>query len=190
MNKTKSVLAAITVLTLIYGAAAAQEPMELPGPEKEHQWLAKFVGRWETNSKGSMGPDSPPIECSGTIESRMIGDFWVVSEMQSTVMGRPMRGLQTIGYDTSKQKFVGTWVDSIMNHLWIYEGTLDEGGDKLTLEAEGPNFMAEGKRTKFRDTFEFKTDNSLVVTSSMLGDDGKWITFMTGESERLATDDR
>lgn len=95
-----------------------------------------------------------------------------------------MRGLQTIGYDSAKKKYVGTWVDSMMNHLWIYEGTVDESGTKLTLEAEGPNFMSDGKLARFRDAYEFKTPDHILVSSSMLGEDGKWTTFMTGESKR------
>jgi hypothetical protein len=184
MIRTRNLLMAITMLALLNRAAIAQEQLEFPGPEKEHQWLEKFVGQWATTSKGSMGPDSPPMECNGTIESRMIGEYWVVNEMQSTPQGIPMQGLQTIGYDPAKKKYVGTWVDSMVNHLWLYEGTVDESGKKLTLEAEGPNLLADGKLTRFRDAYEFKTPDHILVTSSMLGEDGQWITFMTGDAKR------
>ncbi len=183
MIQTKMLLIAISISTLLSSAANAQQP-EFPGPEKEHRWLHKFVGEWTTNSKASTGPDQPPMECSGTIESRMIGEFWVVNEMQGTPQGIPMRGLQTIGYDATKKKYVGTWVDSMMNHLWIYEGTVDESGNKLTLEADGPNFMGDGEVAKFRDAYEFKSPDHIIVSSSMLGSDGKWVTFMTGESKK------
>jgi hypothetical protein len=184
MIHSKLRLFSLAVLTLICSVSTAQQPPEFPGPEKEHQWLQKFVGEWTTISKGSMGPDQPPMECSGTIESRMIGDFWVVNEMQGNPQGIPMRGLQTIGYDPVKKKYIGTWVDSMMNHMWMYEGSVDASGNKLTLEAEGPSFMGDGKVTKYRDAYEFKTPDHIIVSSSMLGEDGKWITFMTGESKR------
>lgn len=184
MYRISNLFSAVFALGLLCATASAQQQPELPGPEKEHQWLQKFVGEWTTTSKGSMGPDQPPMECTGTIKSRMIGGFWVVNEMKSTVQGAPMQGLQTIGYDAAKKKYVGTWVDSMMNHMWHYEGTVDESGKTLTLEAEGPNFMAGGKLTKFRDAYEFKTPDHVIVTSSMLGEAGKWITFMTGDSKR------
>lgn len=189
MIRAKSLLIAFTMLALLHGVAVAQEQPQFPGPEQEHQWLKKFVGQWVTTSKGSMGPDQPPMVCSGTIESKMIGEFWVVNEMKSDVQGIPMQGLQTIGYDPAKKKYVGTWLDSMMNHLWLYEGTVDPSGNKLTLEAEGPNLMADGKLTKFRDAYEFKSPDLIIVTSSMLGDDGKWITFMSGESKRKTAGD-
>lgn len=58
----------------------------------------------------------------------------VYDEMQSNPQGTPMCGIQTIGYDATKKKYVGTWVDSMMNYLWLYEGNVDETGNKLTHE--------------------------------------------------------
>jgi hypothetical protein len=124
------------------------------------------------------------MKCKGTIHSRMLGGFWVVSEMKADMMGMPMTAIQTIGYDPESKKYVGTWVDSMLSHMWKYSGTIDPAGKKLTLEAEGPNFMHEGKLTKFRDAYEFKAKDHIVMTSSMLGEDGKWTTFMTGNARR------
>lgn len=174
------------VLSVFFSTTApliAEQP-EFPQPTKEHQLLEKFVGTWKTQSEGSMGPDQPPMKCKGTMKSRSLGGFWVINEMTGDMMGTPMNGIQTIGYDTDKQKYVGTWVDSMMNHMWQYEGTVDDAGTTLTLEAEGPNFMAENTTTQFRDTYEFKSPDHIRTTSSMLGEDGKWVVFMTGDSRR------
>ncbi len=161
----------------------AQEP-EVPKPVEQHQWLHHFVGDWDTLQEGSAGPDQPPMKCKGTMKSQMLGEFWVVNELQGDMMGTPMKGIQTIGYDEDKKKYVGTWVDSMMNHMWNYEGSVDSTGKILTLEAEGPNFMVPGKKTKFRDAYEVKSEGLIVATSSMLGEDGKWIVFMTGTMTR------
>ena len=166
------------------GPTLEAQPPEFSAPEKQHQWLQQFVGSWETESEGSMGPDQPPMKCRGTMKTRMLGGFWVVNEMQGDIMGTPMTGIQTIGYDSANKQYVGTWVDSMMNHMWKYEGTVDESGKILTLEAMGPNFMAEGKLAKFRDAYEFKSADHIVATSSMLRSDGKWIAFMTGNMRR------
>ncbi len=72
----------------------------------------------------------------------------------------------------------------MMNHLWNYEGHVDESGKKLVLVAEGPNFMAGGGTTTYRDSYEFKSPNLIIATSEIMGEDGQWITFMTGESRR------
>ena len=172
------------VFSLNFHSALVAQVPEFPAPEKEHQWLQQFVGEWETHSEGSMGPDQPPITCKGQMKTRMLGEFWVINEMQADMKGTPMNAIQTFGYDTTKKKYVGTWVDSMMNHMWQYEGSIDETGKKLTMEAEGPNFIAPGKVTKFRDAYEFKTTDHIVATSSMLGEDGKWVVFMTGDIRR------
>lgn len=164
--------------------ASAQEAGEFPGPEKEHAWLGKFHGEWTTESRGSMGPDQPPLECTGTITSRSLGGFWVVNELKGDIHGTVMTGIQTIGYDPGRKLYVGTWVDSFSSHMWRYEVHIDDTGRILTLEAEGPNFMAENKVTKFQDIYEFRTDTEIVMTSRMLGEDGQWITFMTGLARR------
>ena len=72
----------------------------------------------------------------------------------------------------------------MMNHMWKYEGTVDETGKILTLEAKGPNFLLAGKQTNFRDVYEFKTKNHMLMSSMMQTEDGKWTTFMTGTFRR------
>lgn len=162
---------------------AAQEIPEMPKPQKEHEWLGQFVGEWESEMEASFGPDQPKMKCKGTMKSRALGGFWIVSETKSEMMGMPMMGLQTIGYDPESKQYVGTWVDSVMSHMWKYEGAVDETDKILTLEAEGPNFLT-GKAAQFRDVYEFKTKDHLIISSSMQGEDGKWVTFMNGNARR------
>ena len=58
--------------------------------------------------------------------------------------GGPATTLMTLGYDPEKKRFVGTWIGSMMTHLWIYDGALDAAGKVLTLDAEGPSFAGDG----------------------------------------------
>jgi hypothetical protein len=164
--------------------ASAQEIPQFPQPTKEHQLLQKFVGEWETTAEGKMGPDQPVMTCKGTATSRMLGGFWLVTENENEMMGMKINAMQTIGYDTTKKKYVGTWVDSMLNHMWEYEGSADADGKKLILEAEGPNMLSPGKTAKFRDAYEFKSPDHIEATSSMQGEDGKWVEFMVGQIRR------
>jgi hypothetical protein len=175
----------VTALSLVVVTGLfAQEAPQFPQPTKEHKWLEQFVGDWESTSEASFGPDQPPLTCQGTASGRMLGGFWLINESEGEMMGTKVRAIQTIGYNAEMKKYVGTWVDSMINYLWEYEGTVDESGKKLVLEAEGPNFLAAGKMTKFRDAYEFKSPDHIEATSSMLGEDGKWMQFMTGQIRR------
>jgi hypothetical protein len=172
------------LLTVLASAQLMAQEVPSPStPQDEHEWLQQFVGEWDSESEGSMG-SGQTVKCKGTMSSRMLGKLWLVSESKADLMGTQIHALQTIGYDPQSKKYVGTWVDSVMNHMWEYEGTLDETGKILTLEAEGPHFSQPGKTSKYRDAYEFKSKDHIVAKSSTLGDDGEWVTFMTGNYMR------
>ena len=180
------VLHCLFVLAIVAsGSVLGQELPVMPKPSAEHKWLEKFVGEWTTDMKATMGPDQPEMTCRGTLSSRSLGGFWVLNETVGDMVGEPMSSVQTIGYDESTKKYVGTWVDSMTSFMWKYEGSIDKSGKVLTLDAEGPNFMEPGSMTKFQDIYEFKTSDEILMSSRMLGSDGKWVTFMSGTVKRV-----
>jgi hypothetical protein len=151
-----------------------------PEPQKEHQWLRKLVGEWWFEADHSMGPGQPPKRTHGSETVRSVGDLWTVAEGQGEVpSGGTAIMIMTLGYDPQRGRFVGTWVGSIMPHLWTYDGALDAAGRVLTLDTEGPHFSGGGKRARYQDVIEFKSDDHRVMRSRMLGDDGTWHEFMT-----------
>lgn len=180
----KSSFLACLLSVVLSQLTAAQEPPEMPEPTKQHQWLKKFVGRWEVTGKGVMGEGQPEMETTATIRSQMVGGFWVVNTMNGEASGTKFRGIQTLGYDAEKKKYVGTWIDSMNGHMWKYEGTVDESGQKLVLDTTGPDMMEPGKTRKYRDAYEFKSNDTMIATSSMQTPDGKWMTFMTSTAKR------
>ena len=183
----KSLILISSILSLLcfQGILNGQESPAMHQPTQEHSWLQKFTGEWRTESKGTMGPDQPPMQCSGKLSSRKLGEFWIVNEMKGEMSGAPMTGIQTIGYDEVKKKYVGTWVDSMTAFIWQYEGSVDSSGKVLTLDADGPNFMGDGKLTKFQDVYEFRSADEILMTSRMLASDGNWVTFMSGTAKRV-----
>jgi Protein of unknown function (DUF1579) len=155
-------------------------------PQKEHQWLEKMVGEWTYKSEAPMGPDQPPSKFTGTESVRSLGGVWVLCEgrgAEAEAAG-PDTTIMTLGYDPSKQRYVGTFIGSMMTYMWVYEGELDPAGKVLTLDAEGPSFTAEGKMAKYKDSIEFISDDHRTLTSRFLGDDGEWHHFMTAHYRR------
>jgi hypothetical protein len=165
--------------------ASASLRAQLPStPDPEHQLLKKFVGQWEADNRTVPEPGQPEMECKGESTAKMIGDLWVTIELQADMQGTKIHALQTIGYDPEKKKYVGTWVDSMINHLWKYEGTYDKTTNVLVMEAEGPNMMEPGKVASYRDSFEFKSPDHIIGTSSMKDDKGEWVVFMKGDLKK------
>jgi uncharacterized protein YndB with AHSA1/START domain len=155
-------------------------------PQKEHKWLDKLVGTWTYEAECIMGPGQPPVKCTGTDSVRSLGGLWVLCEGEGEMPGGgKAKTLMTLGYDPAKKTYLGTFVASMMTHLWIYDrGSLDDSGKVLTLETIGPSFAGDGKMVKYRDVIEFKSDDHRVLLSLMQGDDGKWQTFMTSHYRR------
>ena len=164
---------------------APQAPMTQPEPPEEHRWLQRLVGEWDYEAEASMGPGQPPMKHTGTESVRSIGGVWVQGEGKGQMPdGGPATTVITLGYDPAKKRFVGTFIGSMMTHMWVYEGTLDAAGKALTLDTEGPHFGAEGKMAKYKDVITFVSDDHRTLTSQMQADDGSWNQFMTAHYRR------
>jgi hypothetical protein len=161
---------------------------ETPGiskPQAEHGWLDKLQGEWTYESECIVGPGQPPLKCSGTESVRSLGGLWVLCEGQGEMPGAGKHtSIMTLGYDPAKKRYVGTFIASVMTHLWTYDGQLDEARKVLTLDTVGPSFTEPGKMVKYQDVIELKSDDHRVLSSRLLGDDGQWQTFMTANYRR------
>ena len=151
-------------------------------PQKEHQWLQKLVGDW------TMTSEMPPGQPSGNpwIERvRSLHGLWVVAEGEGEMPGGgAATSIMTLGYDPRRQRYVGTWVGSMMTHLWIYEGTLDESGTVLTLDCEGPDFEAEGKLARYQDIITIQDEDHRTLTARVQTADGTWKQIMSAQYRR------
>ena len=162
---------------------SAQEPPKMPEPVKEHKWLEQLTGEWESEVEAFI-PGGPSMKGKSTETGKMMGGFWLVSNGAGEMMGMKVSTMLTLGYDPDKKKYVGTWVDSMTSMLWRYEGTVDDSGKKLTLDTEGPCMMKGNQITKFKEVMEIIDKDNKVFTSSMMGDDGKWVPIMKVTSKR------
>lgn len=154
-------------------------------PTKQHEWLCKLLGEW-TLVETSTDLAKPPQHGKWTERVRSLGGLWVVAEGQGEMPGGggAATTIMTLGYDPQKQRYVGTWVGSMMTYLWVYDGSLDAAGTTLTLDCEGPSMTGDGRMTRYKDVIEFKSDDHRVLRASSLGEDGTWTTFMTSRFRR------
>jgi hypothetical protein len=153
---------------------------------KEHEWLKQFVGDWTYEGEARMGPDKPPENFKGTESVRSLGELWILGEGRGEMPGGGMATtLLTLGYDPKKNRYVGTWIGSMMTHLWVYEeGSLDAEKTTLTLGAAGPSMAGDDTFAKYRDVIAIKSDDHRVLTSYVLAHDGSWQEIMTAHYRR------
>jgi hypothetical protein len=153
--------------------------------QKEHRWLQQLVGEWTYEGEATMEPGKAPDRFKGTESVRSLGGLWILAEGQGEMPGAGVATMvTTLGYDPQKKRYVGTWIGSMMSHLWVYDGALDAAERVLTLDAEGPDMGGTGKMAQYRDVMEVDSDDHRVLTSHALGDDGKWHRFMTAHYRR------
>ncbi|MBX3540848.1 MAG: DUF1579 domain-containing protein [Chelatococcus sp.] len=152
-------------------------------PQKEHRWLEQLVGEWtvsmpacdDGSTASSEAPSKPWSETT-----RMLHGVWLISEGSGEMPdGGSGTNQLTLGYDPAKQRYVGTWVGSMMTHLWVYEGALDPTGKVLTLDTVGPGFEDPAKSTRYQDVITIEDDNNRTLSSRFLAEDGTWKPVMT-----------
>ncbi len=154
--------------------------MMQPEPQPEHQWLQRLVGEWTFEHECIVDPDQLPMKSTGTESVRSLGGLWTVGEGQSEMPdGTPGTTIMSLGYDPQTKRFVGTFIGSMMTHLWIYNGALDAAGKVLTLDTEGPDFSGGSDLVPYQDIIEFVDDNHRTLSSRLREADGQWNTFMT-----------
>lgn len=156
----------------------------MPKASKEHQWLQRMVGEWTYEAESEAAPGQAPIRDTGTETVRSLGGMWTVGEARSDAGKSETASIITLGYDSAKGRVVGSFVASMMDNLWIYEGSLDEAGRVLTMDTEGPSFTEEGKTARYRDSIEIVSDDHRVMTSRYQTADGGWHPFMTMHYQR------
>lgn len=153
-------------------------------PQAEHRWLDRLVGDWTSEAQCVMEPGQPPATFSGRETARSLGGLWILAEGSGDMPGGgTMTSVLTLGYDPARRLYVGTFVASMMTHLWLYQGRLD--GNVLTLDTEGPDFSTGGETmARFQDIVEIVDDDTRTLTSRMQGADGQWQQVMAARYRR------
>lgn len=148
----------------------------------EHDWLRRLVGDWRFEM-----PEPDGAGLSGTESVRLLGDAWLLAEGRGQMPDYgPTQTLLTLGYDPEQRAFVGSWIGSMMNHLWIYRGgTLDADRRLLTLPSEGPAFDGSGRIAQYRDEIEIVGDGERLLHGNVQDAEGRWTRFMTTRYVRV-----
>jgi len=145
--------------------------------------LKQFEGTWETASTSVATSEQEAKTNKGTMTSKTLGSNWVVNDYEGRIDGTEFGATQTLRFDAAEKSFNGSWVDSYMTMPWELSGSFE--GKVLSIESEGPDYSRPGKKTLYRDMYEFKSDKLIVTTSQMQNAEGEWKTFMNGTMTKV-----
>lgn len=153
--------------------------MEMAKPRAEHGFLQKMVGRWDVTSQMSAG--KPWVE-----DVRSIHGMWVIAEGNGEMPDGNGQAttILTLGFDAAKGKYVGSWLGSMMDYLWVYEGDVEPDGNTLSLYTTGPAMDGSGL-AEYREQIIFLSEDHRLFNSSAKQPDGSWKQFMEAHYSRL-----
>ncbi len=78
---------------------------------------------------------------------RSLGGLWVLCEGRCEMPGGGAgTTVMTLGFDPARGLFVGTFIASMMTHLWLYEGGLDPELTVLTPAVGTDDPPRDGRR--------------------------------------------
>nr|CAD6421886.1 hypothetical protein REQ54_02287 [Rhizobium sp. Q54] len=155
--------------------------MEMAKPQAEHGFLQKLVGTWEVTAKDMADAGA------WTETVRSLHGLWFVAEGNGEMPGGgAATTVLTLGYDPAKGKYVGSWIGSMMTHMWVYEGEVSADGSTLSLYTTGPDFENPEKTGEYREQIIFTDDDHRIFNSSARQPDGSWKQFMEAHYRRLS----
>jgi hypothetical protein len=165
--------------------ATHQPPNPTRQPPEPTTFLQRLAGEWSVVTEAIPGPGREPVRSESRQRARMVGR-WLVAEATGTAPGgRPYTSILTLGFDPSAEHFIGTWIDSMQAHRWMYTGRLDDSGTALTLETEGPVLGDPTTLARYREIIEIEDTDRVVMRSMILGPNGEWFEFARAEYRRL-----
>lgn len=142
---------------------------KLAQPGEPHKLFATLAGSWTTQTKEWMEPGKPPMESTGTAETKMLLDGrFLYQEYNAQMMGQPFSGIGIDGYDNVTKKYVTAWIDTMGTGIFFMEGTASADGKTITLKGSHPE--PGGGKMSHRAVWTIKDANN--QTFEMYGTHG------------------
>ena len=100
-----------------------------------------------------------------------------------TMFGQPFEGLEIVGYDNLKKKYVTFWIDNQSTGFYLTEGTRDTLTHVETETGDWPDPMT-GSSIKVRSVTKFLSKDEYVYELYMISPDGKEFKSLENRSTR------
>lgn len=170
-------LLTITLCSITLASLSTSSPLQDEGDslsEQQERVLAG-VGTWEGQLTLHMPgvPPGNPVPCSEVVTA--LGNNWTTSRFEMDFMGDRFIGSSTYGYDTTKQKYVGTWIDVGNPTITLMEGDYDKKKDAIVMHYDMYEPMTE--TTKKTRSEHVATGDSYVLSFYDVTDEGDVLTM-------------
>ena len=146
-------------------------------PGKEHEVLKQMEGTFDADATFRMDPSSPEQNSKGKTVNELIFDGrFLKSDYSGDFAGSPFKGMNLLGYDRMKKKYINMWTDSMSTALMFSEGTGD--AKTITLSGEYDCPITQMKRT-MKQVVTIVDKDHHTIEGYDVGADGKEFKTMT-----------
>jgi hypothetical protein len=105
-------------------------------PGEMHKKLDDMVGTFDASVRMWMDPSKPPEDSTAvSVNKWVLGNRYVQTMHEGTMMGEPFNGIGYTGYDNVQKKYVGTWMDSTGTGIMNSVCALEASGKSMTCKA-------------------------------------------------------
>jgi hypothetical protein len=149
--------------------------MKAATPGDAHKKLSPMVGTFDTRVTMFM-PGAPSMQSSGvSVNKWVLGDRFIQQSFEGNFMGMPFSGLGFTGYDNTKGKYVGVWMDNMGTAMMVSTGTAT--GKTMRFTSNMENVMT-GKMETIDETVTVIDDDHHTMEMWGPGPDGKAMKTM------------
>jgi Protein of unknown function (DUF1579) len=128
--------------------------------------FAKDVGTWDAEVE--VRPPGIDVQRSkGVMTARRLGN-WLVTDFKNE---SGFEGHGVYGWDASRKRYVGVWVDSMRTTLAPMEGEWDAANKRMTMR--GQMKLADGNVMAWREITETVDPDTQTFRSILLGPNGE-----------------
>ncbi len=171
-------------LTSSLAVAQEEAPYVPEKPGAHHEHMKKMAGTWDFTMK-SYGNPSQPMEGKGVQVARMMdGGFWLIDNHKFNLAGISLHGHGVTGFDQAKNRYVGTWCDSMSSTMMTSTGSCSEDGKVLTMIGEWYN-PAQKKIVRYLRVMTLKDEKNKTFQLYALGEkDQKHLLLLINYTRR------
>lgn len=131
-------------------------------PGEHHEWLKKFLGKWDLQVRMYMG-GKMRLADKGTSEFKwMFEGRWMEWEWTGTFMKMPFRSVTLMGYDNFKQSYVTTTISNIDTMMVRSEGDVDPNGNVLITYGQMDEYLTGENDKMVRYIWRFESDDKMT----------------------------
>jgi hypothetical protein len=98
-------------------------------PGEAQAGMARYVGRWDVETRYWHVPGQPPEVTRGqAVYTMILGGRYLRSRYTGTSMGQPFEGMGLEGYDNALREYSSVWVDTMGTGMAVARGRLQPDG--------------------------------------------------------------